>query len=423
VFALAMIVYGVSAGLTLRKQSKYPQYVYLSYSFLHGRLDLIETPANTFDLILYQDRWYVPGGMMPALLLLPIVAVGGTGFSDVLFGVLIGAVNVALMYGLLGDLLPENRPVRIWLTILFGVGTAHWWLSSVGSVWFNAQIVAVMFMIPFVRQALRGTHPWLAGLWLGLAGLSRPTALFAVAFYLVYLALQDRNWQAFFRKLIPFGLTLSAAVGVMLAYNYFRFGAPLEFGYGYVQGSGALIFTYAAYSGFNVRYMPCNMYVSLVGLPNLRSSPLPTVNEVCWYLEPVKHVFGKMSSFFNPLGMSMFLATPALLFIFWAKLRDNLVIAAWAGTICVLIPLWMYHTTGYVQFGYRYVLDFIVFLFIMLAGAIRRIGALEGIAIGASIAMNAIGLYLMYFMTFRLDWYKSWIGVFRKLAAMLLDSR
>ncbi|MBM3123572.1 MAG: hypothetical protein FJZ87_00695 [Chloroflexi bacterium] len=169
-FLVALTVYGFSAGLKITKQSRTPQYVYLAYSLLNGHLDLVAFPESKFDLIHYQDKWYVPGGIGPALLLLPFVAIFGYGISDILFGVILGAINVALIYHLLGKMKPIISS-QIWITILFAFGTVHWWISSVGSVWFNAHLVACLFMILYVKSTI-DDRPWLAGLCLGLASLS-----------------------------------------------------------------------------------------------------------------------------------------------------------------------------------------------------------------------------------------------------------
>jgi hypothetical protein len=199
-------------------------------------------------------------------------------------------------------------------------------------------------------------------------------------------------------------LTLGGFVTIILAYNYFRFSQPLDFGYINVQGSKTLTDTYSRTGGFSPRYMACNMYVSLLGMPNLQWSPFLSVNEACSYLKPDVHDFGKVSSFFNPWGMSIFLTTPAFLLIFRNRLRDELVIPAWAGILGVFIPLWMYHTTGWTQFGYRYVLDLIVFVFILLSRAVKQITWVEMVLIGLSVIMGYIGLYLMYYLTFGLIW-------------------
>jgi hypothetical protein len=413
IFILAFIFYGSSAGLKITQQSKTPQYVYLADSFLQGRINLLVLPESTYDLILFKGKWYVPGGITPALLLLPFVAVFGKTFSDIVFGVFIGALNVALMYSLLSSLV-EKTSTRIWLIVLFAFGTVHWWLASVGSVWFNSQLVALLFMILFVRDAIQN-KPWLAGLWLGLAFLSRPPTIFSALFYLLIVFSRERAIQPILKKLIPFGSMLIGSVAIMLTYNYLRFGNPMDFGYAYVRGSNALITTFARSGGFSTQYMPCNIYVSLLGTPNIDLPLLPGVNEVCSYLEPISHDFGKPSKFFNPLGMSIFLTTPALLLIFRAKLRDDLVIPAWAGLIGILIPLWMYHATGWVQFGYRYTTDFMVFLFILLSRAVKQAGILEKILIGLSVIMGATGLYLMYYMTFGLIWHEMFMDMARKI--------
>ena len=133
VFILALLLYAASAGVTLFNQSNTPQYVDLANAFLHGRIDLSPAPVNTYDLIYYQGHWYVPEAILPAILLLPFVALGGPGVSDILFGVLVGAVNVVLIYDLLGYLDLKNHPAsRKWLTLLFAAGTVHWGWQALG---------------------------------------------------------------------------------------------------------------------------------------------------------------------------------------------------------------------------------------------------------------------------------------------------
>jgi hypothetical protein len=69
----------------------------------------------------------------------------------------------------------------------------------------------------------------------------------------------------------------------------------------------------------------------------------------------------------NPWGMSIFLSTPALLYIFTADLRRRLVVACWVAIGFTLIPILTYYGIGYAQYGYRYSLDFFPFLFILTA--------------------------------------------------------
>ncbi|MFZ5879505.1 MAG: hypothetical protein ACOY0R_09050 [Chloroflexota bacterium] len=420
VFFLALLFYGVSTGSKLFTQTGMEQYVYLADAFLHGHLDLVHYHGAPYDLIHFEDKLYVPGALAPALLYLPFVAVFGLKVSDVLFSVAVAAVNTALMYDLLGRLGGESSPSkRVWLTVLFAAGTVHWWVSSVGSVWFNAQVTAVLFTLLFARETLIDKRPWLAGLGLGLAALSRPTLLFAAPFFLLYNFLRRKTWRGFLLKSLPFAGAFGLALIVMLGYNFLRFGNPLEFGYGYVEGSKELTALYAKYGGFNLRYMPCNLYVSLAGLPNLPGNPLPTVNQMCPDLKtPIG--FKRITDFFNPLGMSIFLTTPALLYAFRARLRNNpLTLSALAALAAVAPVVWMYHTPGYVQYGYRYLLDLLVFLMILVADGMRKVGKLEIALILVSIFMNFIGLYIMFKDTFKISWFDMWTETLLRLAGQL----
>ncbi len=413
IFLISLLFYGISAGVKIFSQSETPHYVYLADAFLHGKTHLVHVPHEKLDLIFYNGKWYVIGGISPALLMLPFVAFFGVSFSDVFFGVLIGALNVTMMYSLLEHLV-ENASARVWLIIFFAANTAHWALASVGSVWLNAQLTALLFMILFARGTLQG-KTWQAGVWLGLAALARPPIITAALFYVALSLLEESDWKPALKKLLPFGLTLAACFSILLAYNQLRFGSPLEFGYGYLKGTKSLTDTFNKSGGFNVKYMPCNMYVSLLGTPNMDIPFLPRVNEVCSYLNPINQTFGKASQFFNPLGMSMFIVSPVLLLIFRASLREKKVIAAWVGLFGVILPIWMYHATGWVQFGYRFATDFMVFLIILLSYAIRRVGWLEKTSIIVSVIMGGIGLYLIYYSVFGLFWNKMFVEMLRKI--------
>lgn len=409
VLVLGLLFYSASVGVMLFKQTGMQQYVYLADAFLHGHLDLVNYNGSPYDLIHFDGKLYVPGALAPALLYLPFVAVFGFGVSDVLFSVVVAAFNTALVHDLLGRLGgDESSSKRAWLTVLFAAGTVHWWIASVGSVWFNAQVTAVLFTLLFVRETLIDKRPWLAGLWLGLAALSRPTLLFAAVFFLLYHFLRRETVRAWLLKSLPFAGTFGLALVVMLGYNFLRFGNPLDFGYGYVQGSKELTALYAKYGGFNTRYMPCNLYVSLAGLPNIPNNPLPSVNEMCPDLNTPRG-FKRISDFFNPLGMSVFLTTPALLYVFRARLKGNpLTLSALAAAALVTLVVWTYHTPGYVQYGYRYLLDPLAFLLILLADGMRKVDKIAITLILASVFMNFIGLYIMFKDTFKISWFDMW---------------
>jgi len=397
VFLSAFLFYLLSANLVIKQPSAWPHFVYLADAFLHGRMDLVKLPVSTHDLILFQNHWFVASAPAPAILMMPFVAIFGTSFSDVFFGVLIGATNVLLMYVMLGNLgLKETSPKRIWLTVLFAAGTVHWWGTSLGTYWLNAHSVAVMFMILYVNETILDRRPWLAGLWLGLAALSRYPTLFAAIFFIAYALARSRDWQrVFFRQLLPFGLTLATVLFVMLAYNALRFDNPLEFGYRFHQGTYPLVNAINDYGSFNPIFIPCNLYISLVGLPNLLG--VTSISDaVCWHMTLFPHGFQAPFEFFDPRGMSIFLTTPAFIYLFKARWREPLVKAALAGTLAVLLVLWMSFASGWVQFGYRFILDFIPLVMIMVASGMTSMTRNARLLISISIIINFLGLIIMF---------------------------
>ena len=102
VFFLAFVAYALSAQVWAHPTSLAPHYAYLAQSLLYGHVDLIQLPPTTYDLLHFNGHWFVAGSPMPSILMLPFVAIFGVGFSDVLFSIVLGAIDVALVYSLLG---------------------------------------------------------------------------------------------------------------------------------------------------------------------------------------------------------------------------------------------------------------------------------------------------------------------------------
>jgi hypothetical protein len=80
-------------------------------------------------------------------------------------------------------------------------------------------------------------------------------------------------------------------------------------------------------------------------------------------------VFTDKFPFFKPsfMGLGLFFTTPALLYMFRAHLKDRLVLAALGGLLLTSIPLVTVGTTGWLQFGYRFSLDILLFMAILAA--------------------------------------------------------
>ena len=188
-FIAFVLVYAFTSGVLLTEPSLTPLFPYLAESFAHGRTYLITPPPFQHDLMLFEGRQYVPGGPLPALAYVPVKLLRGTpvGLADATVTVVWGALNVVLVYRMLSRLAERvkiSRAAKLALCVAFGAGTPHLYLASMGNVWSTAHVCAVTFVCLYASETLGKGRPWLAGLWLGLAGLARPTCWFACPFFL-----------------------------------------------------------------------------------------------------------------------------------------------------------------------------------------------------------------------------------------------
>jgi hypothetical protein len=129
---------------------------------------------------------------------------------------------------------------------------------------------------------------------------------------------------------LPFAL-------VYVGYNLLRWGTPVDDGYArLIQGD--VFFNHGLFSPL---YLPRQLQAIFLEPPDL----IPNT-----------------PFFFRPrfIGMSLFLTTPAFLWIFIAlrEVRRNvLVAAAGAAALFALLPDLFHGTVGFQQFGYRFSID------------------------------------------------------------------
>jgi hypothetical protein len=355
---------------------------HLANSFLHGRLDLV-SPLALLDLTPHAGRWYVPFPPVPALLLLPLVAVlGPMAPLEVPVSVTLGGLNVALVYLLLGAMrrrgwIGLDDRSRLWLVGLFGFGTVHWYAACEGTVWYLSQMVTVTFLALAALAAVRRAHPAWTGVALALAVGTRPNVALALPFFLAELALRDREDGVTSRRWVRRGVMLVLPIGVaglaLFAYNAARFGDPLDFGYVTQNVDPRLKSDLRTYGQFNFHFLPRNAKLALASLPT----------------------FHTKFPFFTPRaeGMSLFLVTPAFLYLLRRLPRTLWGRGAWASLLLLNVPLLLYYNTGWDQLGYRFSLDYSIFalcLFGVNAGT--GIPKMLKVLVLASIIINLRGV-------------------------------
>ncbi len=357
----------------------------LADAFLHGRLYLLD-PAATHDLTLFNGYWYVPFPPLPALLLLPWVAISGvTQVNTVLFAVVLGAINVALAFQLLQALVRRgvtqlSLSDNLWLTLLWGAGSVHWYVATQGSVWFVSQTCTVTFMLLAAWLAVAKGSPLLAGGALALAMLGRPNvALFypflaGVGLELINAEPTPRRFRRWLRWCLLALIPLIVGGLLLLGYNYARFQNVWDFGYTGQNVAPALAEDLRVYGQFNLHYVPHNLWAMVLSGPIWDG--------------------GGQALLPNPDGMSLLLTTPALIYLLWVRKRSPLVIGAWAAVVLLVIILLLYYNTGWGQFGYRFSLDFMTPVLVLLAvSAGPRMDRSMRLLILAGVLINLWGVW------------------------------
>ncbi|NWJ46397.1 MAG: hypothetical protein HXX08_11010 [Chloroflexi bacterium] len=354
---------------------------------MHGKLYL-EQPLHTLDLIHYKELWYVPFPPLPALLMLPFVALfGPQQINAAIFSLSLGALNVTLVY-----LVLETLVTRGWsklgtrdnlvLVCLFGLGSVHWYLAIVGDVWFISQISTLTFVLLATLLSLKRVSPWLVGTCLAIAILARPNIALTLPLLLGIEAclLQEQQvigkieTKQLFKWSFAVIIPMLLAVACLLLYNFLRFENPTDFGYLQQNISKKLYDNLHTYGQFNLNFIPANFEALFLLLPQLNLS-IPSI-------VPDTH------------GMSIFLTMPALLYLSRLRRFTPLEIGALVSLGTLLIPLLTYYNTGWTQFGYRFTLDFIVPLLILLAIALgKKISRIGIVLVIWGILVNGWGTF------------------------------
>jgi hypothetical protein len=356
----------------------------------------------------------IPFPPLPAVVLLPFVAIWGMATDQAFLAVVLGALDVGLAFWLLGRV-PIRPRLRAGLTVFLGAGSVLWYASSLGTTWYLAHVVALGLTLVAVAVALDADDRWaaldrsaprplldwrqiLAGFLLGLAVTSRLTVGFGVVFLI--LVGGGGSWT---RRAAGAALGMAIPVGVLLAYNLAvsgtLFNPVYEALYRYEVWAYPDLNYHAAWSLQDLRYIPQNLGIMLLGPPDLMPACDPGVPREIWSAAGCSWLVPR------PVGMSLLVTSPAWLLAGAAAplLRDRRVAGGLLATLVIAVVNLMHFSQGWVQFGYRFSLDFAPFLLIPVALGTERLmagrgrgtawgGVLVAGLIVASVAVQAWGI-------------------------------
>lgn len=332
-------------------------------------------------------RAIIPFPPLPAVVLLPFVAVFGLATDQVLLSAVIGAVDIALSFWVLGRL-PVRAWVRVLVTVFLGTGTVLWYAASLGSTWYFAHVVALAPTLAAVGLALeadaaeRARPPgrsWAlldgrqvaAGFLLGLAATARLTVVVGLPF--LVLVGGGGSWQ---RRTVSAAVGAAIPVLALVAYTLATTGQPFNPAYEILYRSEVASYPNLGYNGAwaatDPRYVPQNLLLMLFAFPEVMPACAPGVERQVWsaagcgFLVP------------NAIGTSLLLTSPAYLLALAALPRigrDRVVAGAAAATLAIAVLDLAHFSQGWVQFGYRFSLDFVPFLLVLVALGTERLAA------------------------------------------------
>lgn len=398
VWAATAAIYVAVTGARREGPTPDNHFVHLAQSLLNGQLGVLgNIPPGTNDWACYDSEtrdicppaafrrpsdtqhWYISFPPFPAIVILPAVALFGPNISDALFWAIFAGLGPALLFMLLRRLRESghsNRTLRddLLLTVLFAFGTVYFFSAVQGTVWFAAHIVGTSLIILYLYLAWDARSPLLAGLMLGLAFMTRPTtAALAIFFALEAVRVSNGNTRTRIKEVFARYLMFAAPILVIGALamwmNEARWENPFEFGHRYLMIRWReRIETWGL---FNYHYLSKNLAVFLASLP--------------WFTAHEPHVI------ISRHGLALWVTTPALLLILWPKRVNSTMVALYLSAGAVALWNLLYQNSGWIQFGYRFALDYMPLLFVLLALGNRRFGGGFIIAMIFAVAVNTFG--------------------------------
>jgi hypothetical protein len=423
----------------------YDHFVWQAAAFLEGQAAIrypVEAAGGLLGNARFQDvlpiatadgvgRALLPFPPLPALVLLPFVAVWGLAVNDQAIFIALAGIDVALCWWAIGRL-PVSFVVRLATTIFFAFGTVFWFTAQVTTTWYQAHIVAVGLTFLSIGIVL-GTDPgaaedapdddgadlpddtppapdragsrleprqFVAGLLLGLAATARLTVIFGAPFY-AFVGPGD-----FRRCVLSAGLGAAIPVGLLVLYNVVTTGHVLHPAYDRLYQLESVGYPSLGYhpdwAAEDPRYLPQNLAIALFSAPVLAPSVLPESTSprptpVCVPPSDQRGLFDLACPLAVPrdTGMSVILTSPAYLLavpVLRRYGRSRLVTGAALAVGFIAFVNLMHFSQGWVQFGYRFSNDAAPFALVLVALGMERLSTRYRWGMAAAMGLVVLSL-------------------------------
>lgn len=340
------------------------QFSYLAQAFIHGHLNFLHSIGGKGqDPVLYHGRIYWDEGPLPAILLAPFVWFLNLFHLFFFQGYLQWVLTLGTTFFVykLARILAFSQEDSFFLALTFVLCSVFIGVAVVSSSWLFAQVLTTFLIFWSLYEFYAHKRWWLVGIICGLIFLTRATAAPIIVFFGLEIISQRTLLNSRMKNLLVLLSPVALAVMLQGLYNFVRFHNPFNGGYEF-QLIGPESAEARSMGIFSIKHLPTNLYSLFF------RAPVPVLKDsTSWSLK-----FPYIQN--NIFGMSIFLNSPYLLFIFtnkWSKFdrRSRNLIAT---ILIIALIVLCYYGIGAEEFGYRYALDFLPEAFLLFMIMYRK---------------------------------------------------
>lgn len=378
-FAALICSFAIFSGYLIHRESLFnndQHFIKLAQSFVRNDMYLSPNNLPTGDYVDFMGHQFLFFGPMPAVISIPFVLILGEAFSQYLLSLMSLILSFLLVFQI-SRKLNFSALDSFWLTNFFVFGTVLYFVGLINISAYVVQQVATPFLLLAILEYL-GKKRWLIiGILIAIAGAVRVTLLFYTAFFVLEI-LRTRKNIDFGKSIIFFLLPVIICVFLLGIYNHKRFGSVVDTGY--TRNVTVLSNNHGNHveGYFSTKHISTNLYFLLV------KSFEPVKKDGVDYV--LKFPYLKADGF----GLAIWYTSPLFIYLISAKKRD-FTLSAFSGVIFLAIPSLVYFGIGASQYGYRYSLDFLPLLFLILLTSFgKKLPVFARILIFGGIAVNCL---------------------------------
>jgi len=343
-------LYSTYLYLTIGQRGFDKVLISLATQFVSGHVALPIYNLPVRDISAYYNNFYVYFGPLSSILLMPFAFFFKDSFPQVTIGVFSMIVSFIAVY-FISKKFKFSSLDSLWLSLFFVFSTVLFNSSVINITAYQVEALGVPFVLLAIWAYLSNRNPLLIGLFIGLATMTRFTLMLSVVFFFFELLQKRFSFKKFLLMLIPIIIALS----LLGAYNNRRFHSVLETGYNYNISTRDLpIGANLKYGDKSIMHVPANLYSFLV------MAPEPLKEKSDGFI--LKFPYLKVS----PWGVAIWFTSPLFLLLLCRFRKGTYTLSAGIASIVLAAPVFLWYSVGYAQIGYRYALDFLPFLFLLL---------------------------------------------------------